>query len=262
MAKDLEIRITGELADLNSTAGNTSRHAFTLGATYQRSNLKAMTSNEIRFEEGVTEKTQFLTSNHLEFKLNQDLTMLGKYRYSVTEDTLTSTTEAQFTEFSVGLAYRPVASDRLNGLARFTHLLDQNPLSATNPVLSKMVKNVGSLEWNYDISRSLEWIGKGAVKISSDETGVNPSFTSHNYLFIQRINYRFMDKFDLGTEFRTLTQEEADDQRSGFLTELMWEVVDNARLGVGYNFTDFSDNEFSDNDYSVQGWFVRMQAVY
>jgi hypothetical protein len=262
VSKDIEVRISGELADLDSATGNSSRHTLALGATYQRTGLKAMTNNEVRFEDGVTERTQYLTSNHLELKLNQDLTMLGKYRYSITEDTLTSTIEAQFTEFSVGLAYRPVASDRLNGLARFTHLLDQNPLTAATPLTSKISKNVGSLEWSYDINRKLEWVGKGALKISSDETGLNQSFTSHTYLFIQRLNYRFMDRFDLGTEFRTLTQQEADDQRSGFLTELMWEVVDNARLGLGYNFTDFSDNEFSDNDYSVQGWFVRMQAIY
>ena len=262
VAKNLEIRMSGEMADLTSTAGNTSRHSLALGATYQHPGLKVMTSNEVRFEEGLTERTQYLTSNLLEYKLNQDLTMLGKYRYSITEDTLTSTIEAEFTEFSIGLAYRPVASDRLNGLARFTHLIDQNPLTATNPLLSKITRNVGSLEWSYDISRKLEWVGKGALKISSDQTGLNPSFTSHTYLFIQRLNYRFMNKFDLGTEFRTLIQEEADDQSAGFLTELMWEVVDNARLGLGYNFTDFSDNEFSENDYSVQGWFVRMQAIY
>jgi hypothetical protein len=33
-------------------------------------------------------------------------------------------------------------------------------------------------------------------------------------------------------------------------------------LGVGFNFTDFSDNEFSDNDYSVYGWFLRVQGRY
>jgi hypothetical protein len=48
----------------------------------------------------------------------------------------------------------------------------------------------------------------------------------------------------------------------GWLTELMWRPVEHFRVGAGYNFTDFSDNEFSDNDYSVQGWFLRFQAIY
>jgi hypothetical protein len=63
-------------------------------------------------------------------------------------------------------------------------------------------------------------------------------------------------------EYRILRQEEADDSRQGWLTELMWEAVKNIRLGAGYNFTDFSDNEFAENNYSVHGWFIRLQARY
>ena len=57
-------------------------------------------------------------------------------------------------------------------------------------------------------------------------------------------------------------QQLADDKRQGWLTELMWEPVNHFRIGVGYNFTDFSDNEFSDNDYSLHGWFTRIQATF
>jgi hypothetical protein len=66
----------------------------------------------------------------------------------------------------------------------------------------------------------------------------------------------------VGTEYRILLQDEADDMRQGWLSEVTWEAVKHLRLGVGYNFTDFSDNEFSDNDYSVHGWFFRIQGRY
>ena len=59
-----------------------------------------------------------------------------------------------------------------------------------------------------------------------------------------------------------MSQDAADDMRSGWLTELMWEIRKHLRVGCGYNFTDFSDNEFSDNDYSVHGFFARVQAYY
>jgi len=42
----------------------------------------------------------------------------------------------------------------------------------------------------------------------------------------------------------------------------MWNVKKHFRVGAGYNFTDFSDDEFSPNDYSVRGWFVRVQGRY
>ena len=57
-------------------------------------------------------------------------------------------------------------------------------------------------------------------------------------------------------------QEEAEDMRRGWLTELMWKPVKHFRIGVGWNFTDFSDNEFSDNDYSQEGWFLRFQGTF
>ena len=147
-------------------------------------------------------------------------------------------------------------------LAPFSHLYDHGPLTSISAETNKRTRDICSLEWSYDINRKLEWIGKGALKIHREDSGLTPEISSHTYLVIQRLNYRFWGNFDLGTEYRSLIQTEAEDQRSGWLAEFMWQIVDHARLGLGYNFTDFSDNEFSDNDYSVQGWFVRMQAKY
>ena len=38
--------------------------------------------------------------------------------------------------------------------------------------------------------------------------------------------------------------------------------MEHLMLGIGYNFTDFSDDELSANDYSLQGWFLRVQGRY
>jgi hypothetical protein len=42
----------------------------------------------------------------------------------------------------------------------------------------------------------------------------------------------------------------------------MWRPIKHLRVGVGYNGTDFSDDEFSANDFSVRGWFFRLQGTY
>ena len=67
---------------------------------------------------------------------------------------------------------------------------------------------------------------------------------------------------DLGVEYRILDNKEADDRRQGWLGEMSWRLRRHLRFGLGYNFTDFSDNEFSQNDYSVHGWFLRVQGMY
>ena len=121
---------------------------------------------------------------------------------------------------------------------------------------------VASIEWSYDISPRLEWIDKNALKTKKERTGDRPSIKTHTSLSIHRLNYNFLGDFDLGVEYRIKLVDETNDQQVGWLTELMYTVGRNFRLGFGFNFTDFSDNEFSDNDYSVRGLFLRFQAKH
>jgi hypothetical protein len=121
---------------------------------------------------------------------------------------------------------------------------------------------VASIEWSLDINRWLEWVEKAAYKSKTEELVGLPSPTIDTFLSISRLNFNIWSQIYFGAEYRFLLQEEADDKQQGWLTELMWEPVEHFRVGVGYNFTDFSDNEFSDNDYSVHGWFLRFQATF
>jgi hypothetical protein len=59
-----------------------------------------------------------------------------------------------------------------------------------------------------------------------------------------------------------LSQREAADRRRGWMNELTWDPARHVRVGAGYNFTNFSDDEFSRNDSSVRGWFLRLQGRY
>jgi hypothetical protein len=65
-----------------------------------------------------------------------------------------------------------------------------------------------------------------------------------------------------GTEYRLMKQDIADDRRNGFVTELMWEGLDPVVLGLGYNFSDVSDNEYVEYDFSTKGPFIRLQGKF
>ncbi len=262
-AKGLDVRIAGERSTINSGTGETSRNTIAASLSYAPiSGVKASARNEVRRESGGVNRIQYLTSNIIELKLSPDYTVLGKYRYSLTLDRDLDRTEAKFDEKSIGLAYRPVAHDRMNAIAKYTHLSDQRPLSLGDMGSSVISMDVASMEWALDINKFIEWVEKGAYRIKAEETGDRPAITTHTYLIINRLNIRLWKPVDLGMEYRILAQKEADDSRQGWLSELMWEVVPNMRLGFGYNFTDFTDNEFSDNNYATQGWFMRVQGKY
>ena len=89
-----------------------------------------------------------------------------------------------------------------------------------------------------------------------------PTVTTKTYLMIHRLDYALPKDFGIGTEYRLLTQKEARDERAGWLTELTWESKKHLRLGIGFNFTEFSDDLLRDNDYSERGWFLRGQGVF
>jgi hypothetical protein len=224
--------------------------------------LKLSTRNEVRRERGDTERLQILTSNLLEIKLNPDYTLLAKLNFSETRDMKLDVVEADFDEHSIGVAYRPVKHDRLNLLARYTGISDLRPDNLGFGISAETEMDVFSIEWSYMISKRLEWVEKEAFRRKVEVTGGYDPFTSNTLLSLHRVNYQIASAWDLGLEYRILAQQEADDQRSGWLSELLWRANKHMRVGLGYNFTDFSDNEFSDNDYSVQGMFIRLQGKY
>ncbi len=62
-------------------------------------------------------------------------------------------------------------------------------------------------------------------------------------------------------EYRWLEVPEARSTRSGFLVSVDREIARNFKLGVGYNFTDFSD-DLTDLDYEFRGVFVNAVGKY
>jgi hypothetical protein len=260
--KGWKFLLSGEYADVYGSATQTKRYATAIGASFDDSERwKFSTRNEYRREFGTTNRHQLLTTNYIEYKLNTDFSVLGKYRYSVTRNSDTDAIEGDLNEQSIGLAYRPVNSDRFNALGRYTRIGDTRPLAAGDTSQLSSITDVFSVEWSYDIHRHLEWVEKLAYK---DKSVIDPiaSYDSRTMLMLHRLNYRFRPKWDVGFEYRTLSNREANDQNAGWLTELSWEMEKHLRLGLGYNFTDFSDNEYSDNNFSEYGWFIRVQGKF
>jgi hypothetical protein len=263
VAEGLKLQVSGEYSAIDSQPADTNRYAIAAGLAYSNSSgISAATRAEIRRDEGSVDSVQYLTSNFVELKLNPDFTLLGKLRYSKTLNEDTDETDASFTVFSVGLAYRPVAFDRFNALAKYTLLADLGPQRPGDLEVFDTRTDVASIEWSFDITRTLEWVEKFAYKTQSEKVGSLTEQTTGTFLSISRLNWNFWRTFALGLEYRILAETETDDRRMGWLTELMWEPIDHFRVGAGYNFTDFSDNEFSANDYSSHGWYFRFQVTY
>ena len=263
LAPGFRFLLSGENADVSSGTEDTTRSAISAALVYGGTNgISAMSKNEIRYETGDTRRVQLLTFNQLDYKLSEGFTLLAKYRYSKTRDRVTDRVEARFEERSLGVAYRPVSHDRFNSIARYTRLVDVDPLNDSRSIAVDRKMDVVSIETVWQLSDKLEWVTKEATRFQEERIGDRAPVDSTTFLTVQRFNYNLYRQFDLGMEYRILALDETDDRREGWLTEAGWRVRRHMRFGLGYNFTDFSDSEFSQNDYSVRGWFFRIQGMY
>ena len=204
---------------------------------------------------------QFISTTNLKLPMGDSLSVLGKYRFSKSESEAEIERNIDFTEASIGLAYRPVTHDRLNLLTRYTRLSNTPTVFQLANVSGGVNSDIFAIDWSYQLTQRIEWVGKQAMRWSEDED--DPlNLRSLTSLSIQRLNWSLPKDFLLGTEFRRMTQDLANDERNGFATEIMWEGFDPLRIGIGYNFSEVSDNEYVEYDFTSKGFFMRLQGKF
>ena len=167
-----------------------------------------------------------------------------------------------FSEASIGIAWRPVSNDRFNALGRYTRLTNAPTAFQREDIVSEYTSDVYVADWSLQATRGIEWVGKAALKMRQEQGDAALLASTSTFLSIQRLNLGLPMNLELGTEYRVLSQKEADDSRSGWAAELTWGGIEHLRIGGGFNFTDFSDNIYAENDYSSFGWYFRLQGKY
>jgi hypothetical protein len=234
------------------------RDALSTSLHYGDKDLNARTKFEYRLDEGNSlDEVQYLTTNYLSYKLNPSWRVLAKLNYSKTEDRRDNSKEATFTEAGLGFAYRPIENSRLNILSKYTYLYDLSTLAQDSKPDEK--SHIVSTELSYELSS--KWtigskIGAKRYSIRADRDS-GEWYESDIYLGALRLNYHLIKSWDVLLEGHMLHQED-DGTKSGFLTGIYKHIGDHVKLGVGYNFTDFSDDLTKTDDYEASGWFINL----
>jgi uncharacterized repeat protein (TIGR01451 family) len=285
LAKNWIVGCTFERGVLNNFDGTETvrKNASLSLGTRGIPDLKLSSRVEGRIDSGdATDRKQYTTANDVTYKLTKDISILGRLNWSRTENALRSRdlqslgksayqTESLFKEAGFGFALRPVKWDDLNIIAKYTHLIDHHPLNqslssgsgqALDPLdITKERATVYSLEGIYDFAL-FQLVGKYAFKNGQEKVGPRDYTDSDTSLWLSRINYHIISNVDAGLEYRMLKQELADDKKSGILVEGMYKFNDYAYIGIGYNFTDFTDDLINDNDYTIKGPFIRFVGTF
>ncbi len=191
----------------------------------------------------------YLMNNTLVNKLNSDWRYIGKLNGSyATGGTNTGFYQGNFLEAVTGFAYRPIASDRLNALFKYTYFYNtptqgQSALGNGAGDYSQQ-SHVLSVDAAYDLTNYVTLGGKYAIRVGAlrDNAVGGPWFDSKTQLAIGRLDFHVVKEWDVTVELRALEVIEAKDLKAGALVGVYRHLGDNFKVGVGYNFTKFSDD--------------------
>ena len=206
--------------------------------------------------------------NFVEYKINPDLSYATNLNYGISRFLDPDDRPADFVEFNTGFAYRPVESDRLNFLTRYTYVRNlANDFQFQNNLFSGIetdeTAHIVSLDLSYDLNRYVGIVEKLAYKHAVLETNVTENSTLNSFLWAHRFNFHVTSKWDAVVEYRLLFQTDALDAiHHGAVFEIDRILYDYVRVGIGYDFTDFSDDLRRSSSFRSNGPFMRLSGKF
>lgn len=286
---------TGTMSD--SVSGDLKRNAIGLTAAYKQKDLKVTSSIEYRTDQTTTLGTPtgassctstnlttglcdggiggssnnrhtWLLKNSAQYQLDPAWRLLGKLNLSRSSSSQGAFYDGDYTEAVMGAAHRPVDNDRWNTLFKYTYFYNlPSPGqidSVTGSALDYTQKShVFNIDTTYDVTK---WLSVG-VKYGMRFSQLRASKTEGDWygsradLMVLRADIHFVKEWDAVIEARKLRVKEAQDSRSGMLVGVYRHVNENVKAGVGYNFTNFSD-DLTDMSYRSRGWFLNVIATF
>ncbi|MFP5393135.1 MAG: OmpA family protein, partial [Gammaproteobacteria bacterium] len=267
---------TGTLSD--PLAGDITRKAIGLSASYRHDDTRWTTALEYRTDSTARtvhgqqgeadERRSWSMRNSLGLQLDPAWRVLGKLNVARSVASKGAFYDGDYSEAVLGAAYRPVSNDRVNGLVKYTYFYNlpassQVDNSFGTPLDFKQKSHVLNADLMVDVTPWMSVGGKLGLRMGE----VAASRTSDEWhdsratLAVLRADWHWVREWDAIAEVRRLAVREAQDARSGALLGIYRHVGQHAKIGVGYNFTRFSD-DLTDMSYRSRGWFINALGTF
>lgn len=250
-------------ARLDNAAGTTDRDAISVSGGRSSRDTSWSSKLEWRRDSGAENRRQWVTTNQLLHRINEDWRIAARINHSDTDDRGNPQADARFTEANLGFAYRPFANDRLNVLGRYTYLYDLSSLGQETFADFDQRSQILSLEGIVRLTGRWEAAAKVAQRHGEARASRNagPWFDTTATLLAGQVRYETVYGWDALAEYRWLNVDEDDSTRQGWLLGVDRHLGERFRVGVGYNFTDFSD-DLTRVDFEHAGWFLNVSGNY
>jgi flagellar motor protein MotB len=254
------------------TGAETERRAAGFRVGYGVNALQFSSGVEYRYDETEqpdlafnTRKT-WLLRNNFKYQLSDASRLLGKLNHSESVSSLGQFYDGGYTEAVLGYAFRPVRHDKLNTLVKYTYFYNvptTGQLTLSDSAAEFIQKShVGAIDLTYDLTPRISIGGKyahrrGLLSLSRD----NPQFFDNTAdLYVFRTDFRFKEGWEGLVEARVLQMPDLSDKRGGALVVISRYLNPRFKAGIGYNFTDFSD-DLTDLSFDHRGVFLNLTGA-
>jgi hypothetical protein len=244
------------------------RKAVGLSLGYSKDETRYSANLEYRDEEGTAgNRDTWLMRNNLSVGLDPDWRFIGKLNASFSRSSQGDFFDGDFAEGVAGFAYRPTSNDRLNALIKYTFFYD---LPSAGQLTGSGVQtdyaqrsHVFAIDSTYDLQPWVSVGGKYAIRHGEmrENRDSGDWLDSRAQLGVVRADFHWIRKWDLLVEGRVLDVRAAQDRKAGALVAAYRHFGNHVKAGVGYNFTDFSD-DLTDLSYDSHGWFVNVVGKF
>jgi flagellar motor protein MotB len=259
----------GTLED-RETGAEIKRRAGSVRMGYGFDSMQLSSAVEYRYDDtqqldGIwIDRTTWLFKNNVKYQINPDWRLVGKFYHSDSDSSAGDFYDGGYTEAVMGYAYRPIHHDRLSALAKYTYFYNvpaPDQLGGQPATSAEFIQksHIAAVDVSYDLTPAWSIGGKYAYRLGqvSLDRENEDFFDNSAHLYIVRADWRFRQSWEGLVEARMLDMTDLDDRRSGALVTLYRYLGDHLKVGLGYNFTDFSD-DLTDLSYDQHGVFLNL----
>lgn len=248
--------------------GDFDRYALSLGVQKQTETFTGTARFEYRRDTGEIngtsrDGTTLLFSGDMGYKLDDAQRILASLEASGSNsDGLLS--EGDFVDFSLGYAFRPVKNDRFNMLLRYRFLYDTFGQLIDSSEESGEIQrsHVFSIDGIYELNDQWEIGAKLGGRLTDSAPDQDTALTENDaILAIANARWHVTHKWDALLELRSLHLLSSDIRETGFVGVIYRHIGDNVKLGIGHNFTSFSD-DLTDLRLDDRGLFINLVAKF
>ena len=261
----------GTLTD-SQTGAQTKRRAGGFRLGYSSDAVQVSGGIELRNDESEQldttwlERKTWLFRTSFKYQPKPDWRLIGKLNFSDSQSSQGAFYDGGFSEAVIGYAFRPIHHDRFDILTKYTYFYNvptTDQLTLQNTAAEFIQKSqIASVDVTYDVGRLWSMGGKYAYRrgqVSLDRT--DPQFFANDaHLYVLRADFKFKKDWEGLVETRLLDLPDAGDRRAGSLITVSRYLNRHVKVGVGYNFTDFSD-DLTNLSFDSHGVFVNVTGA-